>query len=147
MEYSVAFVEQVKNPTPEELEKAAFSAENVLASIHPITYSCFTSAFEIGEAADYYVDSFKDLKMISYNIVHSLGNIYDTIFFLIRHQQMYSPMIAEGVSDKEINNWWFKLGIYYGTIIYQVFYTDHEREVFDAANNYDDYQGLDNAED
>lgn len=58
MEYSVAFVEQVKNPTPEELENAAVSAENVLAAIHPITYSCFTSAFEIGEAADYYVDSF-----------------------------------------------------------------------------------------
>jgi len=86
MDYSVAFVDQVKNPTAEELEKAAFSAENVLASIHPITYSCFTSAFEIGEAADYYVDSFADIKMIAYNIVHSLGNIYDTIYFLIKHQ-------------------------------------------------------------
>jgi len=80
-----AFVEQVKNATEEQLAEATVSAENVLAAVHPITFSCYTSIFEFGATGDFYMDTFSDFDKVSYNMIHKLGSIYDTVYYLTKH--------------------------------------------------------------
>ena len=46
----------------ENLQAAAISFENVLASVYPITFSCYTSIFEFGDTADYYMSTFTDVN-------------------------------------------------------------------------------------
>lgn len=48
LSFGHVFMDQVRNATEEELAKASTSAENVLASVHPITYSCYQTIFEFG---------------------------------------------------------------------------------------------------
>lgn len=84
--YAIDFKRQVANASEEELANAAVSAENVLAAVHPITYSCYHSVFEYGETSDYYMDTFSDFSKVSYNLIHKLGKIYDTIYYLTKHQ-------------------------------------------------------------
>lgn len=101
------------NGTNDELQKAAFSFENILGSVHPITFSCYESTYEFGATGDYYADTFQDFSKVTYNLIHKLGSIYDTIFYLTRHQEKYSDL--ESLTEAEQMNWYFKLGIYYGT--------------------------------
>ena len=58
------------------------SAEDVLASVHPIAFSCYYSLHEFGDAADYYFLTLKDPSLLSYNVIHEGGKIYDTMYFL-----------------------------------------------------------------
>ncbi len=57
----------------------------MLASVHPITFSCYESIFEFGKTADYYLDTMSNFSKVSYNLIHKMGDIYDTIFYLTRH--------------------------------------------------------------
>lgn len=136
--YSINFYEEVMEASEESLHQAAFSFENVLNSVHPITFSCYMSVFEYAAAGDYYMETFSDANKILYNLIHHLGNIYDTFFYLIKHQKSD----AEG-SEYDISNWWFKLGIYYGTAVYLVFYTPTSLDPYDP---WDAYSGLDNTD-
>ena len=83
--YGLALKAQVLNATEEALADAAVSAENVLAAVHPITYSCYMSVGEFGATGDYYMDTFSDFNKVSYNLIHQLGKIYDTIYYLTKH--------------------------------------------------------------
>lgn len=47
------------------------------------------------------------------------------------------------MSDTDAANWWFKLGIYYGTTVFLVFYTPETIEPFDPL---EEYTGLENGE-
>ena len=81
--YGIAFWVQITDPTEENLYKASISVENVLASVHPITFSCYYSVYEFGTTGDYYMETIVDFQKISFNLVEKLGQIYDTIFFLL----------------------------------------------------------------
>ena len=83
--YGLQFRTQVSNATEENLAAAADSAENVLEAVHPIAYSCYTSIDEFGQTSEYYMDTFSDFNKVSYNLIHKLGNIYDTVYYLTRH--------------------------------------------------------------
>jgi len=65
------------------LQSAVLSAEDVMASVHPIAFSCYFSVHEFGDAADYYFLTLKNLSLLSYNVIHQGGKLYDTIFFLM----------------------------------------------------------------
>ena len=43
------------------------------------------------------------------------------------------------MTSAEAANWWFKLGIYYGTTAYLLFYTPEEVDPYDPLS---DYEGL-----
>ena len=47
------------------------------------------------------------------------------------------------MTEAEVANWWFKLGIYYGTTIFLVFYTPDDIEPYDPL---DEYTGLENGD-
>ena len=81
IDYSQQFSSNVKNASEEALEDAAVAAENVLASVHPITFSCYESLYEYGDTADYYMETTEDFSIVSYNLIHKLGKIYDTLYF------------------------------------------------------------------
>ena len=55
--FGTAFWNQVSNATEENLYKAAVSVENVFASAHPITFSCYHSWGEFSETGDLYVNT------------------------------------------------------------------------------------------
>ena len=44
-------------------------------------------------------------------------------------------------SESEVANWWFKLGIYYGTTTFLMFYTPEEHDPYDPL---EEYTGLGN---
>ena len=44
-------------------------------------------------------------------------------------------------SDEEIEDWWYKLGIYWGTATFVIFYSPPTVDPFDPL---DEYTGLDN---
>lgn len=135
--YGLSFRNQVKNASEESLALAAYSAENVLAAVHPITYSCYHSVGEFGETGNYYMDTFNDFSKISFNLIHKLGNIYDTVYFLTKHQSKFDSI--GDMTEGEVSNWWFKLGIYYGTTVFLVLYTPDDFQPYDPL---DEYTGL-----
>lgn len=65
-----------------------------------------------------------------YNLLHHSGVIYDTIFYLRKHQAT-SGELAKMDGEAE-RNWWFKLGIYYGTLTRMILYTGEEPVPYDA---------------
>ena len=136
-----AFEEQVKNGTNAELQLAAFSFENILGSVHPIAFSCYESVYDFGSTGDYYMDTFSDFSKVTYNLIHKLGAIYDTIFYLTRHQEKYGDL--DELTEAEQMNWFFKLGIYYGTATFLVFYTPTEIDPYDPM---EEYTGLENGD-
>ena len=133
--HSRSFVKEVKNGTEPELAKATVSFENILGSVHPITFSCYESVFEFGETADSYMETLSDFGKVSYNLIHKLGDIYDTIFYLTRHQETMSTL--NDMTTAEAANWWFKLGIYYGTLSYLLLYSPEEIDPYDPLSDYD----------
>ena len=137
VDQSKEFVVDVKNATEESLSNATDAFENILASVHPISFSCYSSVDEFSDTWAYYLETFEDFSKISYNLVHKMGNLYDTIYYLRKHQQTFS--LLKDLSDAEIANWWFKEGIYYGTITFLMFYTPNEIEPYDPL---DEYTGL-----
>ena len=131
LNYSIAFKEQVKNPTNESLADAAVSFENILASAHPITFSCYMSLFEFESTASYYLETMSDFHKVLFNLVHKLGKLYDTIYFLTKHSQEHDTDEFNALDDSSKQNWWFKLGIYYGTVVYLLFYSPYEIDPYD----------------
>ena len=76
---------------------------------------------EFSETGDLYVDTISSAQKVGYNLVEKAALIYDTIFFLSLHHQK-GVYLAEMNEDDQAD-WWFKLGIYYGTVVFLIFYT------------------------
>lgn len=55
-------------------------------------------------------------------MVHKLGVIYDSVYYVILHHGKYSTLSGGSATD----DWWYKLGLYYGTILYLAFYTPED---------------------
>lgn len=139
--FSGKFVDQFMEGTTDSLEASVFSFENILASVHPIAFGCYSSVFEFSETSDYYMETFSDFSKVTYNLIHKLGNIYDTIFYLIKHQQKKEEL--DKATEAEVSDWWFKLGIYYGTLSFLIFYSPMDVDPFDPL---DEYTGLENGD-
>lgn len=131
------FSQYVQNSDYDTMVKSAESFEAMIAAIHPITESCWFGLFEYGQTGQHYGKTFMDFSHLTYNMIHNAGKVYDTIFYLLKHQKTHSEL--KGTSDDYQQEWYFKLGIYYGTAIYLMFYSGNEPEPYDA---YTDYQGL-----
>ena len=84
------------------------------------------------------MNTLSDFGKLSYNFIQKGPNIYDTIYFLSLHQQKFDTL--GDMTEYEASNWWFKLGIYYGTAVQQTFYTPSEFD--DSDSNGDEYTGL-----
>ena len=50
------------------------------------------------------------------------------------------------MTDAEVSNWWFKLGIYYGTTVFLVFYTPDDNETYDPLDEYTSLSDSDHLE-
>ena len=81
---TVNFVDELREASNETLNRSAESFGNMLGSIHPIIFSCYQSLFEYGEVALIYGETIVDGLQLVYNIIHHLGGIYDTIFYLVK---------------------------------------------------------------
>ena len=55
--FGTSLWDQLSDPTEENLYEATNSVENVLASAHPITFSCYHSVTEFGKTSDYYLET------------------------------------------------------------------------------------------
>ena len=110
-----------------------------MRTVHPITFSCYTSVSEFGTAGEYYAETLENFSMLSYNVIHQMGPLYDTLYYTLKHQKTYANM-TETYTEAEQTNWWFKLGIYYGTATYLLFYTPPTIDPFDPLT---EYAGLD----
>lgn len=64
-----------------------------------------------------------------YNIIHNIGYLYDAVYFLVLHHNKMKEL--EDKLPAEKNNWFYKLGIYYGTLVYRLFYTETQVEEVD----------------
>ena len=150
------FIDELRLATNESLNASAESFQNILSTFYPITYSCYHSLFEYIDAAETYGDTIADGLQLLYNIIHKLGNIYDCIWFLVKHhknspfptnpalnetlpeitedsleedRKLIDDLVAEYEDAKE--DWWFKLGIYYGTLLYLLFYVPDDYVPYD----------------
>ncbi len=108
--------------------------------MHPIAYACYSSTEEFSNAFDYYLLTIENFSLLAYNLIHHSGEIYDTIYFLVNHHKAYEMLSLTG-TDAELDDWWFKLGIYYGTATFLIFYTPPSVDPFDPL---EEYPGLDN---
>ena len=87
IENSIGFIEELRNASDAALNASAESFENILGSLYPITYACYHSAFEYGEIAIIFGETLIDGLQLLYNMIHKLGNIYDCIYFLVKHHK------------------------------------------------------------
>ena len=85
VEKSVQFIDELRTATNESLNSSAESFGAILGSLHPITYSCYHAVFEYGDVAVLYGEAIMDGLQLLYNIIHKLGNLYDCIYFLVKH--------------------------------------------------------------
>ena len=100
MDSSENFWNEVTEASEDSLKSAVVSATDVLASVHPIAFSCYYSVSEFGDAADYYLLTLQDAGLLSYNIIHEGGRLYDTISFLVKHQKTYKEMSETGTDEE-----------------------------------------------
>ena len=135
VESSENFYHEVTEASEDSLKSAVVSATDVLASVHPIAFSCYYSVAEFGDAGDYYLLTLQDAGLLSYNIIHEGGKLYDTIYFLAKHQKRYSEVHETG-TEEEQEDWWYKLGIYYGTVTFLIFYSPPNVDPFDPLEQY-----------
>lgn len=153
---TVVFIDQLRNGSDGALNGSAISFENILSSLFPITFSCYHSAFEYADIGIVFGETLIDGLQLLYNMIHKLGNIYDCIYFLVKHHKNHpfgsddeegeegdpedaveeKEIDLEAMSDEERaeyelefeaynarkEEWWFKLGIYYGTLLNLLLY-------------------------
>ena len=137
---SIEFWDRISFGSESSMIDASLKFEDILESVHPIAYSCYFSIAEFGNALDYYLLTIEHFNLLMYNLIHHSGKIYDTVYYLINHHKSYD-LLSETASDEELQTWWFKLGIYYGTATFLVFYTPPSVDPFDPL---EEYPGLDN---
>jgi len=80
-----------------------------------------------------YVGTFSSWQRVLYNLMHKVGDIYDAVFFVIKHHTEHDKLTTRG--SKSLNLWWYKLGSYYGIIFKLFFYTESEPDPQDPAKH------------
>lgn len=80
-----------------------------------------------------YVGTFSSWQRVLFNLMHKVGDIYDAVFFVIKHHTEHDKLTTRG--SKSLNLWWYKLGSYYGIIFKLFFYTESEPDPQDPAKH------------
>jgi len=136
---SIALVHDFKQATNDSLAQSAIDFENILASVDPIINGCYESAFEFKDTTLLYVKSFADWQNLLLSLVHKTGYVYDIIEFLIKAHKGKKSLETE---DEKVE-WWYKLGIYYGLVLYNVLYHGppemYSEDPADAFPSYDSF--------
>ena len=57
--------------------EAGYSTYYILQSVDPVIFSCYYTLFEYWIAMQIYGNTGKDIRKLTYNFAHNLGNIYD----------------------------------------------------------------------
>ena len=125
IEVSISFGNHIRVISNESWLNASYDFQQIFETIHPIFFSCYKTGYEYFEILLNYVETFKDWKNLVYNLIHNIGQLYDATYFLILHYGIQKD--KEGFSEltlEERREWYFKLGIYYGTLIFRMLYTD-----------------------
>ena len=134
---SVSLFHDFKPPTNESLAQSAIDFERILASIDPIINGCYESAFEFRDTTLTYVKTFTDWQNLLISITHKTGEFYDIIMFLIKAHKGKKSL----ETDSEKIEWWYKLGIYYGLVLYNILY--HGPPEMYAEDPADDFPAYD----
>lgn len=108
--YSIALGEDLKTGTNVSLAQSAIDFENIFASVHPIVYGCYTSAFEFKDITIEYINTFKDWKNMLISIAHKAGDMYDVVMFIINGIKAHPDVIT----DEGKIEWWYKTMLYFG---------------------------------
>ena len=122
VDVSLEFGKHISNYSNSSWLQASSDFQEIFETIHPIFYSCYRSAFEFYNVALFYGETFTDWHNIVYNLIHNIGFLYDSIYFLVIHHIDGAEELEE-LPEGEQSNWWYKLGIYYGNILYRLLYT------------------------
>jgi len=120
---SLDFYNHIKVISNDSWLNASYDFQMIFETVHPIFFSCYRSGYEFYEATLDYVATFLDWRNLVYNLIHNIGFLYDGIYYLVVHH-MKLPEVLEVYTERERASWFFKLGIYYGTLIFRIFYTD-----------------------
>ena len=135
--YSIALGEDLKLATNVSLAQSAIDFENILGSVHPIIYGCYSSAFEFKDVTLEYVETFKDWKNMLISVAHKTGDIYDLIMFIINAIKAK----VDVTEDDALIEWWYKIGIYFGLTLKQIL--DHPPADFYKKDPADAFPGYD----
>ena len=111
--HSVDFIEDVQIATNQSLNQSATDFEHILASIYPITYSCYHTIFDVKDVTMIYLASFSSFERVLFNLMHKVGLIFDTIWWIIKHHQTFDELT---VTEADRDLWWYKCGSYYGMV-------------------------------
>jgi hypothetical protein len=115
------FVDQLIEHSPESLEASAISFESLLSTLYPITYSCYMSGFEFADVTKMYIATFSSAERVLYNLMHKVGQIYDTIWSIRQNHELHDALT---LTEEGRTLWWYKTGSYYGLLFMLLFYTD-----------------------
>ena len=67
-----------------------------------------------------YLASFSSFERVLFNLMHKVGLIFDTIWWIIKHHQTFDELT---VTEADRDLWWYKCGSYYGMVFKQLFYS------------------------
>ena len=101
------------------MNKSSNEVENLLSTAYPLTFGCYHSVDEVRTVSTSYIDTFEDVHSVTYNIVHKLGPLYDAVYYTILWHNK-----SDEVDSR--SHYYFRLGLYYGTIIKLLLWTPHE---------------------
>jgi hypothetical protein len=85
----------------------------MLGSVHPIVYGCYGSLFEFGGLTMSYIKTFLDWKNMIVSMIHTTGDIYDTVSYAVSTIETY-PLLT---TDDQKVEFWYKIGIYFGVTL------------------------------
>jgi hypothetical protein len=94
--------------------EAGYSTYNILKSVDPIIFSCYYSLFEYYIALQIYSETGKDIKKLTYNFAHNLGNIYD-----MTEEGIYRSIDFEDNYDSV--EYWARMGTIIGSNFQSIF--------------------------
>ena len=125
VEVSISFGNHISVVSNESWLNASYDFQQIFETIHPIFFSCYKTGYEYYTILLNYVETFKDWKNLVYNLIHNIGQLYDATYFMILHYQIQADKeVFSALTLEERREWYFKLGIYYGTLLFRIFYTD-----------------------
>lgn len=64
-------------------ESAGETIEDILETVHPITFSCYEGFFELAIIFQAYLLNLLTPRIVLFNSIHNFGVIYDTIVSII----------------------------------------------------------------
>lgn len=87
--HTLDFVELVGEGTNHSLNMSAKAFEHILASVYPITFSCYHAVFDFKDVTTMYILTFDSWERVTYNLMHKFGEFFDTFWATVAHHRAY----------------------------------------------------------